>query len=112
MLCRSTLALKWLLSNSNFTKQIVLTYACCYSHSGWGSKSKVSKRKLKFINVNMALPPEAEAVLAPLRALVKEQGDLVRQMKAENAPEIDVKKAVSELKNRKKALEEKELSLR
>ncbi len=110
MLCRSTLALKWLLSNSNFTKQIILTSACC--NSGWGSKSKVAKRKLKFINVNMALPPEVEEVLAPLRALVKEQGDLVHQMKAENVPEIDVKKAVAELKNRKKALEEKELSLR
>lgn len=39
------------------------------------------------------------------------QGDLVRQLKADGAPEIDVKKAVAELKVRKKVLEDKELSL-
>lgn len=60
----------------------------------------------------MALSAEAEAVLAPLRALVKEQGDLVRQLKAENKPDLDVKKAVAELKVRKKVLEDKELELR
>merc|ERR1719433_1139042 len=60
----------------------------------------------------MALSPESEALLAPLRAAVKEQGDLVRQLKADKAPENDVKKAVAELKQRKKALEDKELSLR
>jgi len=50
--------------------------------------------------------------LAPFRAKVKEQGDLVRAMKAEGKPELDVKKAVAELKTRKKALEDKELSMR
>ena len=83
-----------------------------YSSPSWGSKTKTDKRNLKLTNVIMALPPEAEEALAPLRALVKEQGDLVRQMKAEGKPEIDVKKAVAELKVRKKALEDKELSLR
>jgi glycyl-tRNA synthetase len=39
------------------------------------------------------------------------QGDLVRKLKANEAPELDVKKAVAELKIRKKALEDKELSL-
>lgn len=39
------------------------------------------------------------------------QGDLVRQLKADGAPELDVKKAVAELKTRKKILEDKELSL-
>lgn len=39
-------------------------------------------------------------------------GDLVRQMKQDGAPELDVKKAVVELKARKKALEDKELELR
>lgn len=52
-----------------------------------------------------------EEILAPLRAAVKEQGDLVRQMKQDGAPEIDVKKAVNELKARKKLLEDKELAL-
>merc|ERR1719495_76810 len=60
----------------------------------------------------MALSPESEALLAPLRAAVKEQGDLVRQLKADKAPENDVKKAVAELKQRKKTLEDRELELR
>lgn len=50
--------------------------------------------------------------MAPLRAAVKEQGDLVRQLKSDKAPELDVKKAVAELKARKKVLEDKELELR
>ena len=60
----------------------------------------------------MALSPEAEALLAPLRAAVKEQGDIVKKLKADKAPELDVKKAVAELKTRKKVLEDKELELR
>jgi len=52
-----------------------------------------------------------EAALAPLREKVKEQGDLVRSLKASGAPELDVKKAVAELKVRKKHLEDKELEL-
>lgn len=35
----------------------------------------------------------------------------MRQLKAEGAPDLDVKKAVAELKTRKKVLEDKELSL-
>merc|ERR1719495_2499207 len=60
----------------------------------------------------MALSAESEALLTPLRLAVKEQGDLVRNLKAQGAPDIDVKKAVAELKTRKKVLEEKEISLR
>ncbi|XP_060717864.1 glycine--tRNA ligase [Tachysurus vachellii] len=52
-----------------------------------------------------------EEILAPLRQAVKEQGELVRQMKADGAPDVDVTKAVAELKARKKILEAKELSL-
>ncbi|KAK7866632.1 hypothetical protein R5R35_011539 [Gryllus longicercus] len=55
--------------------------------------------------------PKTEEILAPLRAAVKEQGDIVRNLKAAGAPDLDVKKAVAELKLRKKVLEEKELSL-
>merc|ERR1711962_582987 len=40
----------------------------------------------------MALSPESEALLAPLRAAVKEQGDLVRQLKADKAPEKDIRR--------------------
>lgn len=39
------------------------------------------------------------------------QGDYVRKLKAYSAPEFDIKKAVAELKLRKKILEDKELSL-
>merc|ERR1719189_1445761 len=60
----------------------------------------------------MALSAESEALLTPLRAAVKEQGDLVRQLKDNGGVENDVKKAVAELKQRKKKLEERELELR
>ncbi|XP_053203910.1 glycine--tRNA ligase-like [Panonychus citri] len=52
-----------------------------------------------------------ETILQPLRDSVKEQGDLVRKLKEEKANDIDIKKAVNELKARKKILEDKELSL-
>lgn len=43
--------------------------------------------------------------------LIYFKGDLVRKLKADGAPDLDVKKAVAELKARKKILEDKELSL-
>ncbi|XP_017764009.1 PREDICTED: glycine--tRNA ligase isoform X2 [Eufriesea mexicana] len=55
--------------------------------------------------------PKIEEILSPLRESVKEQGDYVRELKSNGAPELDIKKAVAELKVRKKLLEEKELSL-
>lgn len=55
--------------------------------------------------------PQIEVQLAPLRQSVKEQGDIVRSLKESGAPEIEVKKAVNELKVRKKVLEDKELEL-
>lgn len=55
--------------------------------------------------------PAIEVQLAPLRERVKQQGDLVRQLKQDSAPDLDVKKAVAELKARKKVLEDAELSL-
>ncbi|KAK6621183.1 hypothetical protein RUM43_011489 [Polyplax serrata] len=57
------------------------------------------------------MDPKSEEILVPFRLSVKEQGDLVRNLKAQNAPEIDIQKAVAELKARKKLLEEKELEL-
>ncbi|XP_047540671.1 glycine--tRNA ligase [Vanessa atalanta] len=78
----------------------------------WGS-NKVH-RKIKIANPykdTIMADPKIEEILAPLRAHVKEQGDLVRKLKEEKAPEIDIKKAVAELKSRKKVLEDKELSL-
>ena len=55
---------------------------------------------------------EIETILAPLRACVKEQGDLVRELKDTGKPELTIKKAVAELKAKKRVLEEKELELR
>lgn len=49
--------------------------------------------------------------MEPLRAAVKESGDLVRKLKENNAPQNDVDKAVFELKARKKKLEDMELEL-
>jgi len=83
-----------------------------FRSANWGSKTKTDTRKLKISSFQMALSAESEALLTPLRAAVKEQGDLVRQLKTDKAPENDVKKAVAELKQRKKKLEERELELR
>ncbi|XP_058036793.1 glycine--tRNA ligase [Ahaetulla prasina] len=55
--------------------------------------------------------PAAEALLAPLRQAVRQQGELVRKLKDDKAPQMDVDKAVAELKARKRILEAKELAL-
>lgn len=101
----------------------------------WGSAHR--NVKLNFF-LNTA-DPRTEEILAPLRSAVKEQvclvlrwhwhwlslksqiignsscfcwqGDLVRQLKQDGAPEIDVKCAVNEFKARKKLLEDKEFEL-
>uniref|UniRef100_A0A336M2S1 Glycine--tRNA ligase n=1 Tax=Culicoides sonorensis TaxID=179676 RepID=A0A336M2S1_CULSO len=75
----------------------------------WGTNKQHRDIKLKL--VQMMADPKIEAELAPLRESVKEQGDLVRKLKADGAPENDVKKAVAELKVRKKVLEDRELAL-
>lgn len=57
------------------------------------------------------MDPQLEKILAPLRQEVKEQGDLVRQLKEKDAPKVDIDAAVKILKDKKKALELKESSL-
>ncbi|XP_059183051.1 glycine--tRNA ligase [Centropristis striata] len=52
-----------------------------------------------------------EEILAPLREAVRQQGDLVHQLKEKGATEQELNKAVAELKARKKILEAKELAL-
>nr|CAD7396501.1 unnamed protein product [Timema poppensis] len=79
-------------------------------YSTWGSKKQHRNVKLNF-PLNRMADPKIEDILAPFRASVKEQGDLVRSLKTNGAPELDVKKAVAELKLRKKILEDKELAL-
>lgn len=81
----------------------------------WGSKKFSEKqRKSGVVRAHWQeiMDPEVEALLAPMRALVKEQGDKVRQLKADKANDMDIKKAVVELKALKKTLEDKELALR
>ncbi|GAB1290851.1 Glycine--tRNA ligase [Apodemus speciosus] len=53
----------------------------------------------------------AEELLAPLRLAVRQQGDFVRKLKEDKAPQVDVDRAVAELKARKRVLEAKELAL-
>uniref|UniRef100_A0AAF5DGK9 Glycine--tRNA ligase n=2 Tax=Strongyloides stercoralis TaxID=6248 RepID=A0AAF5DGK9_STRER len=55
--------------------------------------------------------PDIEAKLAPLRAAVREYADIIRELKANNAPQNDIAKAVVELKARKKKLEDTEIEL-
>ncbi|RUS79990.1 hypothetical protein EGW08_012255, partial [Elysia chlorotica] len=76
----------------------------------WGSKKSRVLKVAKIRNIAMN-DPVIEAQLAPLRKSVKEQGDIVRQLKADGAGDIDLQRAVAELKHRKKALEDKELAL-
>ncbi|PSN57200.1 Glycine--tRNA ligase [Blattella germanica] len=97
----------------NFLIQVpkrTFKYSSVNFNSTWGSKKKHRQIKLHFTLDSMA-DPKIEEILAPLRAAVKEQGDLVRSLKTNGAPELDVKKAVAELKLRKKTLEDKELAL-
>ena len=54
---------------------------------------------------------ENEEQLAPLRALVKEQGDIVAGLKKTGGAMVDIEKAVAELKIRKKKLLNKEQEL-
>ncbi|PAV82277.1 hypothetical protein WR25_03174, partial [Diploscapter pachys] len=55
--------------------------------------------------------PEVNAKLAPLREAVKEYGDIVKKLKESNSPKEQLDRAISELKNRKKLLEEAEVAL-
>ncbi|XP_022113147.2 glycine--tRNA ligase [Pieris rapae] len=99
-------------SISKSCKRASIQFRFSHSVPKWGSNKLHRKIKIHhpFREIIMA-DPKIEEILAPLRANVKEQGDLVRKLKEEKAPEIDIKKAVAELKARKKTLEDKELSL-
>ncbi|KAL3832079.1 hypothetical protein ACJMK2_023757 [Sinanodonta woodiana] len=82
---------------------------CQASKAGpvWGSR-KYKNRQGIALDV---MDPEIEAQLAPLRQAVKEQGNVIRQLKEDKAPDIDIQRAVAELKHRKNALETKEFEL-
>ncbi|XP_064647807.1 glycine--tRNA ligase-like [Lineus longissimus] len=100
----------------HFIRSFSVAHNLCKSANDnllWGSKQKnIRNLKPKGVNLNFRMADsKTEEILAPLRKSVKEQGDLVRKLKQDKAPEIDVNLAVKELKARKKALEEKELSL-
>ncbi|XP_072179026.1 glycine--tRNA ligase-like [Diadema setosum] len=119
------LGIRALISAGNISKGAAVerfhTAAACLN-SSWGSRKSAGKveslinrlqdhEKLREMAANSQGEMDIDAILAPLRAAVKEQGDLVRQMKADGIPDHDIKRAVVELKARKKALEDKELAL-
>ncbi|XP_055085916.1 glycine--tRNA ligase-like [Periophthalmus magnuspinnatus] len=74
-------------------------------------KKKKQSLWLQQAQEGQSMDGNIEEILAPLRLAVKEQGDLVRTLKQDGAPDVDVTKAVAELKARKRALEAKELAL-
>ncbi|XP_069944946.1 glycine--tRNA ligase-like isoform X1 [Cherax quadricarinatus] len=84
---------------------------CKGEEPGWGSKKHIAKRRIQLQTLQDTMDPQVEQQLAPLRARCKDQGDIVRQLKESGAPEVDVKREVQELKNRKKELEDMILSL-
>ncbi|KAF7669289.1 hypothetical protein LDENG_00203290 [Lucifuga dentata] len=72
---------------------------------------KKQKRAWLLLEKGQTMDGNMEKILAPLRLAVKDQGDLVRQMKQDGVPEVDITKAVAELKARKRTLEAQELAL-
>ncbi|XP_053373501.1 glycine--tRNA ligase-like isoform X1 [Mercenaria mercenaria] len=87
-----------------FSRSLSTTGQLSKTVSDWGSK-----KPKHFVLKDM--DPEIEEKLAPFRQAVKEQGDIVRKLKEEKAPDIDLQRAVAELKTRKHALEHKEFEL-
>ncbi|KAF7987733.1 hypothetical protein HCN44_003596 [Aphidius gifuensis] len=107
-LCINKLTVQKPYINSSLTRNLSTGTELAAKEFNWGSKKQHRSIKLNF-PLNMS-DPKIEETLAPFRANVKEQGDLVRKLKADGAPELDIKKAVAELKLRKKLLEDKEMS--
>ncbi|CAH1789407.1 unnamed protein product [Owenia fusiformis] len=106
--------IKQLLSISISQNRLLSAYVrvCAKQNSapGWGSRRAKNLSRTKLFSL-AKMDPKIEEVLAPLRLAVKEQGDAVRKLKEDGATEIDLKKAISLLKAKKKALEDKELSM-
>lgn len=73
--------------------------------------SNLKNRIHNYLTQVMKMDPNLEQVLEPLRQAVKEQGDIVRGLKENKAPKADIDAAVRVLKEKKKALEDKEKSL-
>ena len=109
-LCRqsATATCRQISINKQFLRRFTVTSRLA-NFSNWGATKK--HRNVKIQILPDMVDPKIEEILSPFRASVKEQGDFVRKLKADGAPELDVKKAVAELKLRKKLLEDKELSL-
>ncbi|KAH8371995.1 hypothetical protein KR093_009643 [Drosophila rubida] len=99
------------IANQAQTQHAFSTTSASFAAS-WGTTKQKRNVKLRSATAEFIMSnPEIEQQLAPLRERVQEQGNLVRELKAKGAPELDVKKAVAELKARKKLLEDKELAL-
>ena len=78
--------------------------------ANWQHGRLIAHRR-SILNKMAATDKSIQEILQPLRDSVKEQGDLVRKLKESKANDIDIKKAVNELKARKKILEDKEILL-
>ncbi|KAJ8025276.1 Glycine--tRNA ligase [Holothuria leucospilota] len=105
--CCRTSSLSTVNRRSQFQTKVAIHFTRQLPLAKLASASTLSTGRTSF----STMTDDVEVALAPLRASVKEQGDLVRKLKEGGAPEIDVKKAITELKARKKVLEEKELAL-
>lgn len=79
--------------------------------SNWGTKKSATHVKIVNYHPDTMADTQVEQILAPLREAVKKQGLVVRSMKESNASDMEVKKAVGELKALKKQLDDKELAL-
>ncbi|KAI3384247.1 hypothetical protein SNEBB_009425 [Seison nebaliae] len=94
----------------NISRSIVFSS----TQSIWGSKKLERKLKLRIDSFvkQKDMSNENEKILQPLRLSVKEQGDIVRELKNDKStPTIDLSRAVAELKLRKSTLESKVMEL-
>ncbi|XP_042912505.1 glycine--tRNA ligase [Parasteatoda tepidariorum] len=96
---------------SSFFKPLAFTSLSLLSTHSSKLPKNWAKKRLSSYKIQFVKTMEVQSLLEPFRLSVKEQGDLVRKLKENGAPELDIKKAVNELKVRKKALEDKELEV-
>lgn len=81
------------IANQAQTKVYFCTSNCALKTTTWGSNKQKRSVKLRSATADYIMSnPQIEQQLAPLRERVQEQGNLVRELKAKGAPELDVKK--------------------
>ncbi|CEF67770.1 Glycine--tRNA ligase [Strongyloides ratti] len=110
--CNNTISVR-LLCTKPFYKVPKAANAKVTQRKSLENQAKITKKFKQRLSdyLRTMATPEIEAKLAPLRAAVKEYADIIRELKANNAPQNDIAKAVVELKARKKKLEDTEIEL-